>query len=200
MVDPMFDLALLGSEQVRPLHRREYEDLIKLGAFTDERVELLRGVLVEMSPQGHPHARITAWIAQSFSRALDIARYEVRSHSPYAASVDSMPEPDVAVSRRTQREGHPNAALLLVEVSETSLVKDRKIKTEIYAEAGVPEYWIVNTPDRTVEVRTLPGPAGYGHVVTRSAKDLLRPLKLRGLELCVSEIPWTARKPRTKRG
>lgn len=104
------------------------------------------------------------------------------------------------MSRRTQREGHPNAALLLVEVSETSLVKDRKIKTEIYAEAGVPEYWIVNTPARTVEVRTRPNPAGYGHVVTRSADDLLRPLKLRDLAPCVSEIPWTARKPRKKRG
>lgn len=49
MLDPMLDVALLGPEHVRPLHRREYEDLIELGAFNDERVELLRGVLIEMS-------------------------------------------------------------------------------------------------------------------------------------------------------
>ncbi len=195
----MFDLALLGSERARPLRRGEYEELVELGAFGDERIELLRGVLVEMTPQGHQHARITAWIAQWFSRALAIARFEVRSHSPYAASDESMPEPDVSVSRRTQREGHPDAALLLVEVSDTSLVKDRKIKTEIYAEAGVPEYWIINVRSRSVEVRTQPGRAGYARVVTRSDDDVLRPLKLRGLELAVADIPWTARKPRKRR-
>jgi Uma2 family endonuclease len=193
MLDTMFDLAALGPERVRPLRRREYEQLVGLGVFADERVELLRGVLVAMSPQGEPHSRITAWLAHRFARALDIARYDVRSHSGFAASVDSMPEPDISVSRRTARGGHPSEALLLVEVAETSLAKDRSIKTEIYAQAGVPEYWIVNVRKRAVEVLTRPSRSGYDRVVTRAIGDVLRPTRLRGLEIVVADIPWTSR-------
>ena len=94
MLEPMLDPALLSPERVRPLRRREYERLVEAGVFEDERVELLRGVLVEMSPQGEPHARITAWLAHRFARALAIDRFDVRSHSPFAATEDSMPEPD----------------------------------------------------------------------------------------------------------
>ncbi len=193
MLDPMFDLAVLGPERVRPLRRREFEALVDRGMFADERVELLRGVLVEMSPQGEPHARITAWLAHRFARALDIARFDVRSHSGFAASVDSMPEPDVSVSRRTARGGHPTEPLLLVEVAETSLAKDRSIKTEIYARAGVPEYWIVNVRKRAVEVLTRPSRGGYGRVVARAMGDVLRPTRLRGIEILVTDIPWSSR-------
>lgn len=194
MLDPMFDLAALHPERVRPLRRREYEALVDRGMFGDERLELLRGVLVEMSPQGQPHSRITAWLAQWFAHALEFARYDVRSHSGFAASVDSMPEPDVSVSRRTEGGGHPSEALLLVEVAETSLAKDRSIKTEIYAQSGVPEYWIVNVRKRTVEVLTRPSRrSGYGRVVTRAIGDVLRPTRLRGVEIAVADIPWTSR-------
>lgn len=193
MLEPMFDLSVLGSERVRPLRRREYEMLVARGVFANERIELLRGVLVEMSPQGEPHSRITAWLAHWFAMTLDIARFDVRSHSGFAASNDSMPEPDVSVSRRTPGGGHPNHALLLVEVSDSSLTKDRSIKTEIYARAGVPEYWIVNVQQQTVEVLTRPTRSGYGRTVTRAAGAILRPTRLRGLSLAVADIPWTAR-------
>jgi Uma2 family endonuclease len=198
MLGSMFDLALLGPERVRPLRRREYQALVDRGMFADERVELLRGVLVEMSPQGEPHSRITAWLAHSFAGALDIARYDVRSHSGFAASVDSMPEPDVSVSLRTPGGGHPAKALLLVEVAETSLAKDRSIKTEIYAQAGVPEYWIVNVRKRTIEVLTRPSRGEYRRVVTRTVGDILRPTRVRGITITVADIPWTSRsrKPR----
>ncbi len=198
MLDPMFDLAVLGPERVRPLRRREYEMLVARGVFGDERIELLRGVLVEMSPQGEPHARITAWIAQWFAKALDIARYDVRSHSGFAASSDSMPEPDISISPRTTAGGPPTQALPLVEVADTSLAKDRSVKTEIYAQAGVPEYWIVNVRRQTVEILTRPTRSGYRRTVTRAAGELLRPTRLRRLSLAVSDIPWTAR-PRKRR-
>lgn len=199
MVDPMFDPALLHPERARPLLRREYEQLIELGAFGDEHVELLRGVLVKMSPQGEPHARISGWLAHRLARALEIARYDVRSHSPFAASNDSMPEPDVSVARRTPKGSHPSTALLLIEVTGSSVTKDRLIKTEIYAKAGVPEYWIVDLRSDTVDVLTHPGRDGYAKTTRFSNGDVLRPRRLRGIAITVSSIPWLPRDPSSKR-
>lgn len=192
MVDPMLDPALLAPERVRPLKRREFEQLIELGVFEDERVELLRGVLVEMSPQGEPHSRISAWFAQRLIKALDLDRFETRSHSSFPASSDSMPEPDVSVSARRDgyRRPDPETSLLLIEVAGSSLVKDRVIKNEIYAAAGVPEYWIVNIQSRTVEVRRGPSKSGYQRVTIKRVGDQLRPLKLRGLAFDVADVPW----------
>lgn len=198
MVEPMFDLSVLGPERVRPLRRREYEELVERGMFGDERIELLRGVLVEMSPQGEPHSRITAWLAHRFAQALAISRYDVRSHSGFAATDDSMPEPDISVSLRRAHGGHPSEALLLVEVAETSLTKDRTIKTEIYAQAGVPEYWIVDVKRRHVVIQTRPTRTGYARTVTREAGSVLRPTRIRSLSIAVSDIPWTVR-PRKRR-
>jgi Uma2 family endonuclease len=195
----MFDPALLRPERVRPLLRREYEKLVDLGVFEDERVELLRGVLVEMSPQGEPHSRISAWFAQRLIKALDLDRFDTRTHSPFAASRDSMPEPDVSVSRRSARGHHPKDALLLIEVSGSSFTKDRVIKTEIYAEAGVPEYWIVDLRTDTVDVLTRPTPRGYAKTTRRSINDVLRPARLRGVTIAVADVPWLPREDTTPR-
>ena len=183
--------------------RREYEELINLGAFEDERVELLRGVLVQMSPQSEPHSRITAWLAQRLIKALSFDRYDVRSHSPFAASNDSMPEPDVSVAFRTAAGGYPRKALLLIEVAHSSLVKDRAIKREIYAEAGVPEYWIVDVRRDVVDVLTRPTKNGYALTQRLDASAVLRPTKLAGVTIAIGEIPWLSstekRAPRRKR-
>lgn len=196
----MFDPALLAPpERVRPLKRREYEELIDLGVFDDERVELLRGVLVEMSPQGEPHARISAWFAQRLIKALSIERYEVRTHSPFAATDDSMPEPDVSVSPHRTDGKHPTQALLLIEVAGSSVAKDRKIKNEIYAEAGVSEYWIVDLRKDTVEVLRDPSKTGYRRSRVLRAGDVLRPLKLRGVQFEVAKIPWLPREDSTSK-
>jgi Uma2 family endonuclease len=192
MVDPMLDPALLAPERVRPLKRREYERLVDLGLFEDERIELLRGQLVEMSPQGDAHSGITAWFHSRFGKALDLRRYDIRSHSPFAASSDSMPEPDVSVSLARADRKHPTHrdALLLIEVAESSVAKDRVIKTKIYAAAGVPEYWIVNVQRRVVEVLRGPTKNGYARIVTKRIGDTLRPLKLRKIAIAVADLPW----------
>jgi Uma2 family endonuclease len=210
MVDPMLDPALLAPERVRPLKRREFEKLVELGEFRHENVELLRGVLVTMSPQGEPHARISAWFAQHLIKALDLRRYETRTHSSFPATSDSMPEPDVSVSVRRGdfQRPDPSNSILLIEVAQSSLTKDRVIKNEIYARSGVPEYWVVNVKTRTVEVRRGPTKAGYQRVVVKRAGDTLRPLKLRGVTFDVADIPWprdgedegaSGRKPKRRR-
>jgi len=199
MLDPMLDPAQIAPERVRGLRRREYELLIEQGAFVDEPIELLRGVLVEMSPQGPTHSNLVAWLVQRFCGVLAFERFDVRGHSPYIASDDSMPEPDVSISRRKNSIAHPDRALLLIEVSGSSLRKDRGIKTEIYAEAGVPEYWIVNIKTREVEVLTRPTATGYARRGVMRAGDILRPLNVPGGALRVSDIPWGARKRKRSR-
>ena len=90
-------------------------------------------------------ADLGAWFAHRFAAALSIYEWDVRTHSPYAATDDSEPEPDVQVSRKPKpRGGHPTSAVLIVEVSRSSLRKDRKLTLPIYAENGVPENWIVD--------------------------------------------------------
>ena len=183
MVDP----ALLQPERVRPLLRKEYDRLVAEGCFEDERVELLDGVLVTMSPQGGRHSAVTAWIVERLIRPLDPA-YEVRAHSPFAASDVSEPEPDVGVYPRGSYADHPERAFLLVEVADSSLRKDRKIKTGIYAAAGVPEYWIVDLDHDEVEVLTEPRRARYRKRTTLRRGDTLRPTALPGIAIAVADI------------
>jgi Uma2 family endonuclease len=187
MVGNMLDLEQLAPERVRPLHRREYEQLVEAGAFEDERVELLRGVLVAMSPQSDAHAGSTARIANLLTLALG-GRVEIRAHSPLAAGEDSMPEPDVAVVPRTAIGTHPPHAFLVVEVSASSLRKDRKIKAPIYAEAVVPEYWIVDLDGRVVEVCTQPAEGVYRSIVTVGEGGVLRPSAFPEVAIPVAEI------------
>ena len=187
----MFDPDLLAPDGIRKLSRHEYDRLVALGIFEDERVELLRGMLVTMSPQRGPHAALVSWFTQRLTRLLDES-YDVRSHSPFAASEDSEPEPDVSIARRPPgNPEHPSSVLLLIEVSESSIIKDRKLKAPIYGEARVPEYWIVDisTPQLVVHVHTRPTDDGYRHVETLRAGDTLRPSKLPGVEIAIADIP-----------
>jgi Uma2 family endonuclease len=157
--------------RIRPLRRVEYDRLVQVGVFEDERIELLRGALVEMTPQGAPHADCAAQLARMLILALG-ERASVRAHSPFAASEDSEPEPDVAVyPPRRYAHDHPQTAHLLIEVADSSLRKDRDIKSAIYAEASAPEYWIVDLVHGTVEVRSAPSDGHYTRTVTHGHGD-----------------------------
>lgn len=187
----MFDVPALAPEGIRRLSRAEYERMVDLGMFHDERVELLYGVLCAMSPQGAPHATIAAWIQQRLIRGLDDS-YDVRGHSPFAASDDSEPEPDVTVARRAHGLSHPVAPLLVVEVSESSLRKDRGVKARLYAEASVPEYWLVDLTGDTiaVDVHLDPSPDGYRTVETLGPDRVLCPTLLPAVAIAIADIPW----------
>lgn len=191
MLDHMFDPRDLSPERVRPLSRVEYDKLVGLGMFDDERVELLRGALVTMSPQGERHSLISQWIAEQLTLALH-ASFKVFSHSPFAASDDSEPEPDIQVAPRANTFAHPSSSLLLVEISDSSLRKDRRLKAPIYAEAGVPEYWIVDVSgdELVIEVHTDPTPTGYRRVELFRDGDVLKPIELPAIAIAVRDIPW----------
>ena len=136
--------ARVPPDRVRRLQRAEYDRMVGFGMFRGEKIELLQGRLVTMSPQGKPHAFSVTRLNRLLVRALG-DRAEVRVQAPFGASAESEPEPDIAVVLPGDYlDEHPRRALLLIEVAESSLQDDRRIKGPMYAAAGVPEYWIVD--------------------------------------------------------
>jgi Uma2 family endonuclease len=154
-------MAMPLSEEIRPLKREEYDRLVALGAFADERIELLEGQLVPMSPIGPTHSSAVQKLVELLLPKL-LGRASVFVQSPFGALDSSEPEPDVAVVPFGDYHlEHPTRAHLIVEVAESSLKRDRGVKQRIYARAGVPEYWIVNVEGRCFEVHTDPSADGY---------------------------------------
>jgi Uma2 family endonuclease len=143
--------------------RDDYHRMGEAGLFRDERVELLNGEVLTMSPKLTPHAyavnQLTyALITQLGSTAI------VRIQDPIVLDNWSEPEPDIAVCLPTPdryKQAHPTAAqvLIVIEVADTSLFHDRLRKARAYAASGIPEYWIVNLVDQQIEVHTLPDSA-----------------------------------------
>jgi Uma2 family endonuclease len=180
---------LVASERLRPLRRVEYDRLVQAGFFEqDDKIELLEGVIVQMTPQGLGHAAAIERLTQLLVLAL-APRARVRVQLPYAASEISEPEPDLAVVPPGEPEqSHPDRALLLIEVAESSLNKDRRVKTRIYAASGVPEYWVVDVSGRTVEVRTDPGDEAYRQVRVARPGDTISLRAFPDVEIAVSDV------------
>jgi Uma2 family endonuclease len=145
--------------ETRRWTREEFSRLAVEGFFRpDERLELIDGVILSVTPQGSPHATAIHLAAKALSAAFGSGHY-VRVQVPLALDRFSEPEPDVAVVIGTERDyarAHPTEALLVVEVSEATLEYDRKRKGSLYARSGIPEYWIVNLVDRRLEVHHNP--------------------------------------------
>lgn len=122
----------------------------------DEHVELIQGELVVVTPKGPSHSSLTTVLHRRLEATFG-ASFHVRDHSPVEGTVDSIPEPDVAVVRGDPRGfldrlPGPNDVPLVVEVAHTTLTYDRR-KTDVYAAAGYACCWIVDVKGRRVEVR-----------------------------------------------
>lgn len=137
----------------------QYLRLVEDGLLTeDDRVELLEGVVVAMTPTNAPHDDAVTQLQYALMRALE-TRALVRVQCTLRLGGRSVPEPDLAVVRGRPgdyRRAHPTAALLVVEVSDATLRMDRLSKARIYAAAGIPEYWILNLRENVLEVHTGP--------------------------------------------
>lgn len=166
------DFAIAGP--LRPLKRAEYDQLVDSGVFDGERLELLAGVLVTMSPQGAPHSWVITLLARTLDRALE-GRAQVRVRMPFALSEESEPEPDIAVvAEQNWSREHPDRAFLLVEVACSSRAIDRA-KASLYAQGGVPEYWLVDVDAATVEIYSQPIGGRYGKLVTHGRGAVIAP-------------------------
>ena len=160
--------------------RERYDRLVDVGVLTSEdRVELLQGEIVEKMTQNSAHRVATLLAGRALREAFSQGAF-VQEEKPIALADDSEPEPDLAVVRgdiRDYLDDHPASGdlLLLVEVSDTSLLKDRLRKARLYAEAAVPEYWIVNLVDRALEVHRDPAAGVYRTKTTFAPSDTVRP-------------------------
>jgi Uma2 family endonuclease len=148
--------------------------------FGDERVELLDGIVVRMSPQDSAHAGVVHRVLRALERALGEEAC-VRCRAPIVLDDFSEPEPDVAVCRLDPGDytrAHPSAdaVLLVVEVASSSLSYDRNEKRSAYARGGISEYWIVDLSRRRVEVYADPHrpAAEYRRMHVVAEPDLLR--------------------------
>ena len=171
----------------------EYHLMAKAGILLeDDRVELIRGEVVEMSPIGTRHAACVNRLNEVFVRRAS-ARAVIAPQNPVRILEHSEPQPDLAVLRR--REDHyagkaprPEDVLLLVEVCDTSLAYDRDVKVPLYAAAGVPEVWLADLKTEVIHVFRDPSPTGYrrSHSVPRG--EVLAPDLLEGLEFAAHDI------------
>ena len=158
--------------------RREYERLGETGVLPpDARVELIDGELIEMSPQGSRHFTAITLVEEALRRIFE-AGFLVRVQGPLDLGALNQPEPDVAVvegGARDYAEAHPTEAVLVVEVSDTTLAFDQTRKLAVYAGAGLPEYWIVNLIENTLEVYRDPVGETYRTKTTYTASDTVAP-------------------------
>ncbi len=166
-------IDLILAEERRPLKRVEYDRLVTLGVFEDERIELLYGVLVTMSPKTPAHTSPISQLGTILVSAL-AARAIVRVQSPYCAADESEPEPDLAVvPEKSYKAAHPERAYLVVEVAVSSAKKDRVVKGPLYARSGVEEYWLVDVTNETVEVYRDPSLEGFATMTRFGLADTL---------------------------
>ena len=188
----------MSGVELRRWTRVEYERMIDAGVFeADERAELIGGEIVVMTPQKSLHATGVRLAQDTLSAAFGVG-HDVRAQLPLALDPDSEPEPDVAVvsgSPRDYRYAHPTTALLVVEVSDTTLGLDRERKSGLYARAGIAEYWIVNLVDGILEVHRDPDSApeaqcgwAYRTVQPLRAVDTVSPLAAPAARIRVGDL------------
>ncbi|MBE9014000.1 Uma2 family endonuclease [Pseudanabaenaceae cyanobacterium LEGE 13415] len=169
-----------------------YHQAIEAGVFDNVRVELLDGELVEMPPEGLPHASLSG-DAGDYLRDRLGNRAKIREGHPITLPNNSEPEPDLAIVQplteiyRTEHHPYPENVFWLIEYSESSLEKDLKLKTRIYAEANIAEYWVVNLKKRELIVFRDPVDGEYQ---TRSTltSGMIRPLSFPDIEIEVTRL------------
>ena len=139
----------------------EYHRLGDLGFFTeDDRVELIRGEIMQMAAKGTPHTNCCRDLLRELA-ALVAGKAELQCQDPIVLSSNSEPEPDFAILRKradNYRFGLPKAddVLLVIEIADSTLKYDQEVKVPLYAEAGIPDYWIFNLVKNHLEAYSEP--------------------------------------------
>jgi Uma2 family endonuclease len=182
---------------VRRWSRFEYEKLVDSGFFHGDPVELVGGQLIVAEPQGTYHMTVVGLVDDAL-RAVLPPGWIVRNQGPISLDDESAPEPDVIVVRGSRDDylnAHPTVPPLVIEVADTSLGFDRRVKGGVYARGGVQDYWIVNVTDRVLEVYREPQAdpsAAYGwsyrSVRTLRPTDTVTPLALPTTSILVASL------------
>lgn len=181
---------------VRPFRytRAQYFRLAELGFFDGKRVERVHGEVVEMSPTDWPHVVACRKTGEVLDKVFGGVGWVSRGDQPIALA-DSDPEPDVmAVAGRFEDYAdHPTSALLIAEVANTTLARDTTTKVELYAEAGIPEYWVLDLVHRRLLVYRDPSDelidgATYRTRLTFGEGDAVTPLAVTAASVRVADL------------
>ncbi|MGK7950273.1 MAG: Uma2 family endonuclease [Xenococcaceae cyanobacterium] len=169
----------------------EYHSMIQAGLLDNRQVELLKGEIVEMSPEGEAHAYFSSE-AEEYLRKLLGDRVTIRSGKPITLPNNSEPEPDIAIVQKLGREylshhPYPENIFWLIEYSSSSLEKDLTVKTKIYAEVGIKEYWVVNLKKKQLIVFREPQETEYASKSTLSTGEVY-PLSFPDVAVSVNSI------------
>ncbi len=172
----------------------EYMQLSRAGYFADQRVELIEGEIFVMCSQDYSHTFSHVNMAEVLRASMGKG-FWIRQQLQLNLSANSAPEPDVSVVKGSHFDykDHPTTALLVIEVANTSLEYDRKRKASLYAEAGIPDYWIVNFPDWRVDVLREPGKEHdgkfqYASVQPHHIGQFVSPLCKPDVKIAVSDM------------
>jgi Uma2 family endonuclease len=171
----------------------EYHQMAEAGVLRDDdRVELIEGEIVDMTPIGPRHGAVVDRLTHALVRACG-DRAIVRIQGSVRLERHSEPQPDVVLLKPRpdyyeRALPGPESVLLLIEVGDTSLPYDRGVKLRLYARAGIPEVWLVDLEANHVEVHLDPAPDGYRRSETRGPRDRLVPTALPGVSLSPVEI------------
>ena len=181
---------------LRRWSKSEYHEMAELGWFRGQRAELIDGEIVVLSPQKFEYGQVADRASEKM-RELFGTGYWVRMQLPLDLGPNSEPEPDISVVRGT-REGyrdHPTEAVLVIEVSDTTLTFDRGDKASQYAASGVQDYWVLDLVHRQLHVYRNPVPDerqvhgfAYRSFQTLQGNESIAPLSLPGQQVSVSEF------------
>jgi Uma2 family endonuclease len=181
---------------VQTQHRfsvKDYYRMAETGVLRpDARVELLDGRIIDMSPIGPFHGGLVKRMSRLFQLKAQ-GRWTVSTQDPLHLDDYSEPEPDImllkpAADDYTSRHPRPGDVFLLVEVSDSTLAYDREEKLPAYARAGVPEVWIVNLNEQTMEIYWEPGFTGYGGKIILHRGQQARPRAFPDLAVDLAEL------------
>jgi hypothetical protein len=162
-------MAIQTKTRRRRFTREEYHRMAEAGILhEDDRVELIEGEIVQMTPIGRRHAACVAELNRLLVPMVG-QRALLWPQNPITLPDDTEPQPDIVLlrpraDRYLQDDARPEDVLLLVEVADTSQRYDRLVKLPLYGRAGVPEVWIVDLPGEVIEVHRRPAPSGYAQV------------------------------------
>ncbi len=171
--------------------RQQYERMAAAGVFHPEaRLQLIDGVIVDMTPQGSFHATAIGLVERAL-RTPFATGYYIRVQMPLALDDTSEPEPDIAVvtgSPRDDREAHPDTAVLVVEVADATLAFDRGRKKRLYARNAMPEYWIINLVEGHLEVYRDPQKDNFASKTALCPEQSVSPVAAPNSKILVADL------------
>lgn len=169
----------------------EYHKMLEVGLLTeDDRVELIGGEIVDMTPIGRRHMNCVNRFTRLLVPLVSDSGYIVSVQNPVRLGLRDEPEPDLAILRGEPQSDlpAPEETPLVIEVSDSSISYDREVKLPLYARSGLAEVWIANLQNRRIEVYTKPASDGYRAMRIFGAGERVGSREIEGIPVAVDEV------------